>query len=213
MGLSRNRWILTAGVTGTALAVVVAGAVAANAAQEKPAAGPAAAPSRPAAPSAEESQPAREPARKRLGAVVDAGFAAKRGAWVIYAVPVKEKSLPRTHFGVMAGRRLSDGTIVDVVVANEFEGSDRAPGFHAVQGGMEVEGERTPSFGYYAGDAARITARAGGRTVVARQAAWSLDGKIKFFWFDPATKAVSDLKAYDGAGRVLTAGNNQVGVG
>jgi hypothetical protein len=210
MGLSRNRWILTAGVTGTALAVVVAGAVAANAAQEQPAAKPAAAPSRPtAAPSAQESEPARE----RLGTVVDAGFAAKQGAWVIYAVPVKEKSLPRTHFGVMAGRKLSDGTIVDVVVTNEFTGSDRAPGFHAVQGGMEVEGERTPSFGYYAGDAAKITARAGGRTVVAKLAAWSADRKVKFFWFDPATKGIGDLKAYDGAGRVLKAGNNQVGVG
>ncbi|MEU7904340.1 hypothetical protein [Actinoplanes sp. NPDC049118] len=209
MGLSRNRWILTAGVTGTALAVVVAGAVAASAAQENPAGRPALAPSRPPAPSTEEPQPAQE----RLGEVVDAGFAAKQGAWVIYAVPIKEKSLPGTHFGVMAGRKLADGTIVDVVVANEVEGPDRAPGFHAVQGGMEVEGERTPSFGYYSGNAARITARSGGRTVVAKVAPWSRDGRVKFFWFDPATKAVGDLKAYDGAGRALTKGNNQVGVG
>nr|BFE69312.1 hypothetical protein GCM10020092_026130 [Actinoplanes digitatis] len=100
-----------------------------------------------------------------------------------------------------------------MVVTNEVEGRDRAPGFHAVQGGMEVEGEPTPSFGYYAGDAARITARAGGRTVVAKVAAWSKDRRIKFFWFDPATEAVANLKAFDRGGRALPAGNNQVGVG
>lgn len=220
MGLSRNRWILAAGVTGTAIAVVVTGAVAANAAQEDPAAPPAAAAQKAAdqKPAPREAAKAAStaqapPAPAALGTVIDAGFAAKEGTWVIYAVAVDEKSLPGTHFGVMAGRRLPGGSLTAGVMANEFEGSDRAPGFHAVQAGMEVEGEQTPSFGYYVGDATKITARAGGRTVTAKQAAWSEDAAVKIFWFDPAAGAVSDLKAYDSAGRTLTAGNDQVGVG
>ena len=215
MGLSRNRWILAAGVTGTAIAVVVTGAVAANAAQES-AAGPAAVAAQ--KPVLEESAkaastPEAPPAPAALGKVIDAGFAAKDGSWVMYAVTVDDKALPGTHFGVMAGRRLPGGSLTAEVMANEVEGSDRAPGFHAVQAGMEVEGEQTPSFGYYVGDATKITARAGGRTVTAKQAAWSEDAAVKIFWFDPATGAVSDLKAYDSAGRTLTAGNDQVGVG
>jgi hypothetical protein len=218
MGLSRNRWILAAGVTGTALAVVVTGAVAANAAQEDPArrsAPKAAAAQQPAAGKAAKaaSTPEAPPAPAALGTVIDTGFAAKDGSWVMYAVAVDEKSLPGTHFGVMAGRRLPSGSLTAGVMANEFQGSDRAPGFHAVQAGMNVEGEQTPSFGYYVGDATKITARAGGRAVTAKQAAWSEDAAVKIFWFDPAAGAVSDLKAYDSAGRALTAGNDQVGVG
>lgn len=236
MRLSRNRWILAAGVTGTALAVVVTGAVAANAAQETPtglaptsqsaveqgavdqgavdqgAVGQGAV-ERKAEAVAAGSTAEAPPAPAAVGTVVDAGFAAKEGSWVIYAVPVAEKSLPGTHFGVMTGRRLPGGSIVAGVVANEFEGSDRAPGFHAVQAGMNVDGEQTMSFGYYVGDATKITATAGGKTVTAKQAAWSESAEVKFFWFDPATPAVSDLKAFDGAGKALTAGNDQVGVG
>jgi hypothetical protein len=221
MGLSRNRWILAAGVTGTAIAVVVTGAVAANAAQEDPAPPAAVAAQKEGAaqkPAPKEaakaaSTPEAPPAPAALGDVIDAGFAAKEGSWVFYAVAVDEKSLPGTHFGVMAGRRLPDGSLTTGVMANEFEGSDRAPGFHAVQAGMGVEGEQTPSFGYYVGDATKITARAGGRTVTAKQAAWSEDAAVKIFWFDPAAGAVSDLKAYDSAGRTLPAGNDQVAVG
>jgi len=202
MRLPRNRWILVAGVTGTALAVVVAGAVAANAAQGGPADRAPAAAGKPA-----------PPAPAALGTVVDAGFAAGEGSWVIYAVPVREKSLPGTHFGVLTGRRLADGSIAAAVLANEAEGSDRAPGFHAVQAGMNVDGEQTMSFGYYVGEATKITARAGGRTVTARQAAWSESAAIKFFWFDPATPAVSELKAYDSTGRTLPAGHDQAAMG
>ncbi len=215
MRLSRNRWTLAAVVTGAALTVVVAGAVAANAAQEGPADRSPAAAGQPAPrKSAPAASPADvPPAPAALGTVIDAGFAAEEGSWVIYAVPVREKSLPGTHFGVMTGRRLADGSIAAAVTANEVEGSDRTPGFHAVQAGMDVEGEPTMSFGYYVGDATKITARAGGKTVTARQAAWSESAEVKFFWFDPATPAVSDLKAYDSAGRALPAGNDQVSVG
>lgn len=209
MGLSR-RSILVVAVTGTAAALVVTGAVAAGASQRKPAPRPVTAAS---APASAAPDPAAQPAERQLGDVVDAGYRAKDGAWVLYAVAIKEKDLPGTRFGVMAGLRRGDGKVTGVVVANETEGSDRAPGFHAVQGGMEVDGRPSPSFGYYAGAAAKITARIGGRTVTARQAAWSEDNAVKFFWFDPAAGAVSDLKAYDSKGRALPAGHNSVGMG
>ncbi|MGW4940289.1 hypothetical protein ACWEOZ_01675 [Actinoplanes sp. NPDC004185] len=209
MGLSR-RSILAVAVTGTAAAMVVTGAVAAGASQRKPAPRPVVTAS---APASAAPEPAAEPAHQQLGDVVDAGYRAEDGAWVLYAVAIKEKELPGTRFGVMAGLRRGDGRITDVVVANETEGSDRAPGFHAVQGGMEVDGRPSPSFGYYAGAAAKITARIGGRTVTARQAPWSEDNAVKFFWFDPAAGMVSDLKAYDSKGRALPAGHNSVGVG
>jgi hypothetical protein len=209
MGLSR-RSILVVAVTGTAAALVVTGAVAAGASQRKPAPRPVTAAS---APASAAPDPAAQPAERQLGDVVDAGYRAKDGAWVLYAVAIKEKDLPGTRFGVMAGLRRGDGKVTGVVVANETEGSDRAPGFHAVQGGMEVDGRPSPSFGYYAGAAAKITARIGGRTVTARQAAWSEDNAVKFFWFDPAAGMVSDLKAYDSKGRALPAGHNSVGMG
>jgi hypothetical protein len=212
MGHSR-RWVIAAAVAGTAVAVLGPVAIAAGAAgQESGAARPAAGPG--GAPSASApADPATEPAARRLGAVVDAGFAAKEGAWVFYAVSVDIEAVPGTRFGVMAGRRLADGTIADVVLANEVEGADRAPGFHAGQAGMVVDGEQSPSFGYYVGAAAKITARAGGRTVTARQAAWSEDAAVRFFWFDPRAGAVSDLRAYDSAGRRLPAGQDRVAVG
>jgi hypothetical protein len=210
MGLSR-RSILAVAVTGTAAAMVVTGAVAAGASQRKPAPRPVTAAS--ATASAAAPEPAARPAERQLGEVVDAGYRAKDGAWVLYAVAIEEKALPGTRFGVMAGLRRGDGKVTGVVVANETEGSDRAPGFHAVQGGMEVDGRPSPSFGYYAGAASKITARIGGRTVTARQAAWSEDTAVKFFWFDPAAGMVSDLKAYDSKGRALPAGHNSVGVG
>jgi len=216
MRLSRNRWILAAGVTGTALAVVVTGAVAASAAQESPAGlAPTSqgAVDRKADAVAAGSNAEAPAAPAAVGTVVDAGFAAKKGSWVIFAVPVTEKVLPGTHFGVMTGRKLPGGSIVAGVLANETEGSDRAPGFHAVQAGMNVDGEQTMAFGYYVGDATKITAKAGGKTVTAKQAAWSESAAVKFFWFDPATPAVSDLKAFDSAGKALATGHSEVGVG
>ncbi|MEV4709262.1 hypothetical protein [Actinoplanes sp. NPDC049316] len=205
MNLSRNRWILAAGVTGVAVSVAIAGAVAANAAQD-PAAAPAShAPGRPSTPDAPP------PAPRTLGDVIDTGIAAKQGSWVLCFVPVKD--MPGTSFGLMAGRRQASGAVTADVMTNETTGSDRAPGFHAVEGTMEVSGEPTPTFGYYVGPAAKITARAGGRTVTATPAAWSEDESVKAFWFSAATGPVSDLTALDAAGKKLPVGNAEIGVG
>ena len=93
------------------------------------------------------------------------------------------------------------------------DGSDRAPGFHAVSGAMNVEGDDIPAFGYYAGPATKITA--GG--VRARQAVWSEDPGVVVFWFHPADVpenfTASNPAAFDRAGRKLPTGHSEVGVG
>ncbi|MFI6071491.1 hypothetical protein ACIA5C_07860 [Actinoplanes sp. NPDC051343] len=127
-------------------------------------------------------------------------------------MPIDDKQLPHTHFGLMLGRRLADGTLTGDVMTNETAGPDRAKGFHAGQRAMTVDGGQTPTFGYYVGPAARITTEAHGNTVIARQARWSEDPSVIFYWFSPAT-SVSSLTAYASNGHVLAAVNDGIGVG
>jgi hypothetical protein len=98
---------------------------------------------------------------------------------------------------------------VDAVMANETAGSDKAVGFHAVQGSMEIDQGVTPTFGYYVGPAAKITAKVGGKTVTASQA--TLSGSIQVFWLDAAN--VKILAAYDAKGKKLPTGNAEPAVG
>lgn len=88
------------------------------------------------------------------------------------------------------------------------------PGFHAVQAGRLLHGRTTPTFGYYVGDAARITARdvTTGQTVEAKRQPWTgfaASDKAQIFWFDftqgrpPAT--LTDITAYDDDGAALHA--------
>jgi hypothetical protein len=160
--------------------------------------------------------PTEDPARAPLGRVISTGLKAKQGTWVIYAVAINEPSLPQTHFGIMVGRRLADGAFTSDVVNNETAGSDRAEGFHALQGAMNVNGENTPAFGYYVGPATRITASAGGKTITAGHAAWSDDPSVVMFWFDPAKingGRLTKLQAFDRDGRRLYGKNSEFGVG
>ncbi|BFU43571.1 hypothetical protein [Krasilnikovia sp. MM14-A1004] len=222
MKSTRNRWLYAGGSAVACAAVIAAGTVAANAGMTArtggPAVGAGAAPSASAAPvpstSGAPGRPDPNPPKPEpIGQVIDSGIAAREGTWVFYGVPVAEKALPTVHFGVMAGRRLPGGTLTADVMTNEVTGSDRAPGFHAVQAGMGIEAGQSPTFGYYAGPATRITARANGRTVTAHQARWSEDRSVVVFWFDPATRGISRLAAYDRGGRKLPTGNAGVGVG
>jgi hypothetical protein len=151
--------------------------------------------------------PAKPTKAAVLGDIVKTGF----GGWVLFATPVKSPVLPKTHFGVMAGRR-SNGTLTGDVITNETNGSDKASGFHAVQGTMEVDGVQTPTFGYYAGPATRITGRAHGKTVTAGHAVWSEDASVIFFWFTPGT-TVNSLAAYDKTGKKLPTGHSGGGLG
>jgi hypothetical protein len=129
---------------------------------------------------------------------------------------VREPSLPNTHFGVMVGRRMPDGTFTSDVISNETTGSDTAKGFHALQGTMNVNGEDVPSFGYFVGPAARFTAKVGGKTIEAGHARWSKDASVVMFWFDPArigAASLTKLTAYGASGNKLPGGKTEFGVG
>ena len=113
----------------------------------------------------------------------------------------------------MAGRRTADGALTEDVITNETSGSDRAPGFHAVQGSMNVNGRQTPTFGYYVGAAKKITAKAHGKTLTAGQSTWSEDPSVRIFWFAPMVSGIEKLTSLDKNGKRLPAGNAGVGVG
>lgn len=101
--------------------------------------------------------------------------------------------------------------------ANEDVRQDDATGFSGV--GYTGPGSNLPAgdwavFGDYAGPAATITARVDGRPVTARTARWPGYPRIVVFWFSPGTgsprpsagTSVTDLRAYDAAGRPLPSG-------
>jgi hypothetical protein len=213
----RRRVMVAALVTaGACAALTVAGVMSANAAT-RPASTTASRPAKPPASSA-PSAPAPAPdSPAPAGAVVPTGIRLPGGEVVLYAVAINEQSLPGIHFGVMAGQRDAAGRLTARVESNEVTGSDRAAGFHAVQAATEVDGVRMPEFGYYAGPAAKITARAGGRQIQARQARWSQDPGVVLFWFDPADMPAGQdpthLAAFDAAGHRLPAGNPATGHG
>jgi hypothetical protein len=130
---------------------------------------------------------------------------------------LEEPALPDISIGIVAGRRNLDGELVIDIVNNEVEGSDRAPGFHGLEMAMVVNDRPAPAFGYYVGDAAKITVVADGRTVRARQATWSEEKSVKLFWFDLAkvkpTSKVGKAIAYDSKGDKLPAGSDTFSVG
>ncbi|MEU4560477.1 hypothetical protein AB0F72_19035 [Actinoplanes sp. NPDC023936] len=148
-----------------------------------------------------------------LGTIVETGKKVGGRQWVLYVETIDPDNLDET-FTLVLGRTRT-GTIDDftVDIASSDPGAGRmAPGFHAVQAGRSLDGRTTPTFGYYVGDAARITARDGatGKTVEAKRTAWSGRGeadKAQIFWFDftegrpPAT--LTDLTAYDDKGARL----------
>lgn len=140
--------------------------------------------------------------------VVRTGIKDGTGEWVLVEKPVVLDTNPEVTFGIMLGRSIDGGEPVGGVMSNEVEGSDSAPGFHAVQGRMDVDGHTNPTFGYYAGPAAKITATVDGVTVTLDQA--PLRDGIQVFW---VMGDVSGLAAYDADGKKLPEGNNTPGVG
>jgi len=220
---TRTRWLYAVGAPVACAAVVIVGTVTANAAMSPrnaaaPAAelqfgAPAAASSAPAQSTPSRSSAADPSTPQPLGDVIETGIAAKTGKWVFFAEAVDEKAIPQTHFGIMAGRLLPGGELTSDVMANETEGSDRAPGFHAVEGSMGLDAGKSPTFGYYVGSATKITAKAGGKTVTAKQAAWSEDPSVVVFWFAPSVSGVGAPTAYDAAGKKLPSGHSSIGVG
>ena len=141
--------------------------------------------------------------------VIRTGLTEGGGEWVLYPKPIDDAALPEITFGLMLGRSIKGGEPVDAVMSNETSGFDRSPGFHAVQGRMEIDQGVTPTFGYYVGPATKITAKAGSKKLTAEQA--PLDDTIQVFWFDAGN--LKNLTAYAADGRKLPAGNARPGVG
>ncbi|MEV6640995.1 hypothetical protein [Amycolatopsis sp. NPDC051371] len=200
----RKRLVIAGTVVAACGALAVSGLLtSANAAPGAPAA-PVAPVALAAAPVSPPPTRFAAPEHKVLGEVIPSGL----GDLVFYGVEVQEPRLPQTTFGIMAGARDASG-LKDLIIANETSGSDKAPGFHAVTGGLNADGHDVPGFGYYVGPAAKITSSAG----VAHQARWSADPNVVVFWFDLGTPDPARLKAYDAAGNKLPTGDTGVGHG
>jgi len=151
-----------------------------------------------------------------LGTVVETNRWVDGRQWIIYVETTDPKRLNATMTLVLG--RTKTGYINDfkaVIVSSDPGDARMSPGFHAVRQGTVVDGRSTPTFGYYAGEAARISARntETGKTVDAHITAWSGFGaqdKTKIFWFDfdgsgkPVT--LTGLTAYDKNGHKLPAG-------
>jgi len=170
-------------------------------------------------PAASAGSPSGPASRVREGQVISSGIRDAGGEVVFWGVRIDLRQLPGTTFGIMAGLRDSSGALTPEVEANETEGSDTAPGFHAAESPSSVGSPAAaiPEFGYYAGPAARITALDGARQVQAATARWSVNPAIVIFWFPPAASpggaALQNLTAYNAAGHQLPPGNNTPGNG
>jgi hypothetical protein len=204
---TRNRWLYATGAAVACAAVLVTANMALASRS------PARSSFEAAAPAVSAPAPSAAPSAAPSGipAIISTGIKTGGGEWVLYARPIDEQAIPKITFGIMLGFRVPGKEPVDAVMANETSGSDKAPGFHAVQGSMEIEQGVTPTFGYYAGPAAKITGRAGGKKVTASQAPLAEDDSIQVFWFDAA--GLSGLAAYDADGKKLPTGNAGIGVG
>jgi hypothetical protein len=211
----RTRGLLIgAGVAAVCGAIALSGVLTANAspAPTQVAAAPAAAVQQAeqraaAAPADENPNPAP------LGAIISSGVKTAGGELVFYGVAINEPALPHTTFGVMAGTRDAAGKTTGEYLTNETSGTDKDAGFHGISGGANVNGIDVPTFGYYSGPAAKITAQVGGKTVQAHQAAWSQDSKIVIFWFDGTAGDPTHITAFDAAGKTLPSGRTGVSHG
>ncbi|MGN9778646.1 hypothetical protein ACTMS0_23190 [Micromonospora sp. H33] len=159
-----------------------------------------------ATPSQDESTEEQQP----VGDVVDTGIRYGSEERIFYFVQVELPQQPQVTIGLVAGRRAADGNLTSDFLANDVEGSDRRPGFHAI--GYDHVGSvptkpRVPTFGYFVGPAKRIVGTVDGRQVTARLARWSRDPQVVIFWFDPEELApgarLDGIVARDAGGRKL----------
>jgi hypothetical protein len=151
-----------------------------------------------------------------LGKVVETGQRAGGRQWILYVETTDPDDLDNTLTLILG--RTKTGTIDDFdkeLQSRETGAGRMTPGFHAVQAGMLLNGRTTPTYGYYVGDATRITARdaATGKIVEAHRTTWNGFAKtdeMQIFWFDFAQGKppadLTDLTAYDSAGTELPTG-------
>ncbi|AGZ44734.1 hypothetical protein AFR_32380 [Actinoplanes friuliensis DSM 7358] len=212
--LRRRRRLAVGATSGVAvLALLIGGAQLARPDGTQPAqtgAAPASAP-----PTGVHEQPVDQD--DTYGDIVDTGIKSGDLPRLLWIHKLDEPLSPDITIGMTAGRREADGKLVTDIVTNETDGSDQSPGFHALEAPMSIGSGPVPAFGYYVGDAAKITVTADGKEITARQASWSEDPAVKLFWFPlKQVKSGSDLSkatAYDKDGRKLPAGNAGFGVG
>jgi len=151
-----------------------------------------------------------------LGTVVETDRWVNDRQWIIYAETTDPDHLNETMTLVLG--RSKTGYINDFsadVIGSDAGDARMSPGFHAVRPSTVIDGWATPTFGYYTGGAARISARntATGKTVDAHLTAWSGFGahdKAQIFWFDfaqgQAPVTLTALTAYDKSGNKLVQG-------
>jgi hypothetical protein len=149
-----------------------------------------------------------------LGKVVETGRWVGGRQWILYVETVNPDRL-NVNLTLVLGRTKTgyiDDFTAEITAHDDAAEGRMSKGFHAVTASTVRDGRTTPTFGYYAGDATRITARdtATGRTVQAHLTAWSGFGrgeKAQIFWFDftqgrPAAPLTA-LTAYDRNGTRL----------
>jgi hypothetical protein len=208
--IRRRRRVLTT-TGGLAAAVVVVLVVVFAVQLRQPSSAPVAQPPAPPSPTSSVPPPTtadKPPPAKPLGDVIGTGIRTAAGEIVIFAKAVDEPQiLPDIHFGLVAGFR-SGANLEPVLATNEFRGSDRSFGFHATDGGEVLRDQVIPVFGYFAGQAGKITTTVHGKTVQANLATWTEDPSVVIFWFNttdvPDSASLTPLVAYDKNGNRLT---------
>lgn len=136
----------------------------------------------------------------------------------LYGVHISDPEIPCTHFGLMLGTTATSG-VTGVYEANEFDGSDIEPGFHAVSSASGVSQlAGWDYFGYYVGAAVSISVeeRQHAAPVAATVVAWSVNPNVKIWWVSGtgAAPTFGAVSAKDAAGNALPTGNHaQLGVG
>jgi hypothetical protein len=134
---------------------------------------------------------------------------------VLYAVHISDAAIPCTHFGVMLGTTDASG-VTGVYESNEFDGSDLAPGMHAVSSVKELKSWYL--LGYYVGPAATVAVdeKALASPVAATVVPWSVNSDVKIWWIS-GTGAVPTFGQFyvkDSTGKALPIGTHgSIGVG
>ncbi|MFD6070992.1 hypothetical protein ACFWGA_27620, partial [Amycolatopsis lurida] len=149
------------------------------------------------------------PPEQPFGEAIPLGIKGEGGReLVIHAFAIDEPQMPDVRFGLQVAYRNGAGDYDALLAANEFKGSDRSFGFHAVDGGDLIRGTFVPVFGYFSGPAVRITSTVRGKPVEAKIVPWSEDPSVVIFWFDPgqveSPYVLTPLVAYDARGQRLT---------
>ncbi len=147
------------------------------------------------------------------GGLINVGTDSNGLQVVMYGYHIDDAVLPCTHFGVMLGTKdLSTGAtsgVTGMYAANEFSGSDIAPGFHGT--GLSGGGNQVLDWyvvGYYVGPAASISLPLDGVAAPATVVPWSANPNVKIWWVTGKAKvpALGTPSAKDANGKPLPSG-------